>query len=133
MRKEKAVSIRNCRWCLPFVILSTFSPTAVAKVAVTLTPMLHSPQPIGSVVTWNASATDTNPGPVTFQFNVAPPNGTFQTAKNFNVGTLSGGSWKSISFAWALTGADGTYQVQVVAKDFASGESSTESVSFIVT
>jgi len=78
-------------------------------------------------------ATDSNAGPVTFQFNVAPPNGAFATTRNFNVGTPSGSAWKSQGFGWALTGVDGTYQVQAVAKDFTSGESDTEAVSFTVT
>jgi len=116
------------------VVLAVLSAPASASVSiVSLTPALRSPQPIGAIVGWTAKATDTDSGPLTFQFNVAPPNGTLATVKQFNVGTLSSGTWKSIAFAWALTGMDGTYQVQVVAKDFTSGESASKTASFTVT
>lgn len=97
-----------------------------------LKPSLASPQTIGATVAWAAAATDSNPGPLTFQFNVAPPGGAFATVKQFNAGTLSGSTWKALPFAWALTGSDGAYQVQVVATDFISGESASRTVPFTV-
>jgi hypothetical protein len=105
---------------------------ATVKITSLTTPKLKSPQPIGAIVDWLAEATDTNPGPLTFQFNVAPPGGTLATVKNFNAGTLSGSTWKSQAFAWALTGLDGVYRVQVVVKDFRSGESASRTASFVV-
>ncbi len=114
--------------------LAAVSAPASARVHVAaLTPKLASPQPIGAIVDWTAKATDTNPGPLTFQFNVAPPNRALTTVKQFNAGTLSGRAWESPAFAWALTGTDGAYRVQVVAKDFTSGESDSLTVSFQVT
>ena len=100
---------------------------------VSLRPALASPERIGATVDWTAKATDTNPGPLTFQFNVAPPKGAFSTVKQFNLGALSGGTWKSLVFAWALTATNGVYRVQVVATDFTSGESDSKTVSFKVT
>jgi arylsulfate sulfotransferase len=121
----------NCGWWLTMAALVVVSAPANATVhIISLTPALASPQPIGATVDWAAEATDTNPGPLTFQFNVAPPSGTLATVKNFNVGTLSGSTWKSLVFAWAETGTNGAYQVQVVVKDFTSGESDSKTVSF---
>jgi hypothetical protein len=115
-------------------LLAALAAPANATVSIAaLKPTPASPQKIGATVAWTATATDTNSGPLTFQFNVAPPNGTLATVKQFNVGTLSGGAWKSQVFSWALTGVDGAYQVQVVAKDFTSGESASKTVSFTVT
>ena len=53
--------------------------------------------------------------------------------KNFNMGSLSGSTWKSQNFAWALTGSAGTYRVQGVAKDFSSGETVARTIPFNVT
>jgi arylsulfate sulfotransferase len=123
---------RNSRWRLTIAALAVVSAPANAAVhVVSLTPSLASPQPIGAIVDWTAEATDTNPGPLTFQFNVAPPGGTLTTIKNFNVGTHIGSAWKSLVFAWAVTGTDGVYQVQVVVQDFTSGESASKTVEFV--
>ena len=126
---------RKCFWWLTIaaVGMGCAPADATVKLVSLTTPILNSPQPVGAIVDWAAQATDTNPGPIAFQFNVAPPGGALTTVKQFNVGTLSGSKWKSQAFAWALTGMDGTYQVQVVAKDFTSGESASKTVSFVVT
>lgn len=92
---------------------------------------LPSPQTIGATVGWTAIASDTSAGPLTFQFNVAPPGGTLATVKNFNVGALNSGKWKSQLFSWAITGSSGAYEVQVVATDFVTGESAAKTVSFL--
>ncbi len=121
-------------WRLAVAALAAVSAPANAAVhVVSLTPTLASPRPIGATVDWTAEATDTNPGPLTFQFNVAPPGGALATVKQFNAGTPSGSTWNSLTFAWALTGRNGVYQVQVVATDFASGETDSMTVSFKVT
>jgi len=115
-------------------VLAVFCAPASATVHITsLKPSLASPQPIGTMLGWTATATDTSSGPLTFQFSVAPPNGTLAMAWDFNVGTLNGSTWKGPEFPWALTGTDGTYQVQVVAEDFTSGETDSQTVSFTVT
>src|SRR5580658_236309 len=125
---------RNSGWWLPVAALAMFCAPANATVTiVSLKPTLKSPQPIGATVGWTATATDTNTGPLTFQFSVASPGGTLTTTRNFNVGTLSGSTWKSLAYSWALTGIEGKYQVQVVVKDFSSGESATKTAYFVVT
>lgn len=99
---------------------------------VSLTPSHASPQPIGKTITWTATATDSNAGPLTFQFNVTPPGGAPTMVKDFNVGTLSGGTWTAPSFVWVPTGVEGIYKIEVVAKDFVSGKSASKTVGFQV-
>jgi hypothetical protein len=123
----------DIHWPLLAMLAVLGAPASATVRMVSFTPTLASPQPIGATIGWTATATDTNTGPLTFQFNVAQPAGALATVKNFNIGALSGGVWQSQSFAWALTGMDGAYQVQVVAKDFTSGESAAQTVSFSVT
>jgi len=126
--------ITSLRIWHPVVVMAVLCAPAGATVKITsLRPTLASPQAIGATVGWTAMATDTNAGPLTFQFNVGPPAGILATVKNFNAGTQSGGVWKSQAFAWALTGIDGTYQVQAIAKDFKSGESASQTATFVVT
>jgi len=134
-RRNDLLKNRSSAGWLSIAALAALCGPAHATVTITsLAPTLKSPQAIGVTVGWTAMATDTNAGPLTFQFNVAaPPSGTLATVKNFNVGTLSAGKWKSLPFSWALTGINGAYQVQVVATDFTSGESATKTVSFVVT
>ena len=91
-----------------------------------------SPQPIGTSVTYTVTATDTNPGPLTFQFNMAAPGQPLALVKDFNVGTFSSGAWTSQPFVWTPTGVEGVYQIQVVIKDFASGETASQTVQFQV-
>jgi len=125
---------------------------APADATVQITSILPSavpPQPIGKTITWSVTATDSNPGPLTFQFTVTPPGGPPAVVIDFNTGKLSSGTWSAQPFVWApnacvgaaensgvvaLTcqGIEGRYQIQVVAKDFTSGESATKMVSFLV-
>jgi arylsulfate sulfotransferase len=105
-----------------------------ATVSVTsLKPSMKSPRPIGGAIIWSATATDTNAGPLVFQFNVAPPGGPLATVIDFNLGVLSGATWQPVRYNLPLTGTSGVYQVQVVAKDFTSGESDSLTVPFTVT
>jgi len=98
-----------------------------------MTPSLSSPQPIGAPIVWTVTATDSNPGPLTFQFNVAVPGGSLTLARDFNVGTLSSGIWTSLPFAWSPTQIEGSYQIQVVVKDFTSGQTVPHTARFQVT
>jgi len=115
--------VLTCAWCAP----------AYATVAlVSFTPSAPSPELIGTTITWTATAADSNAGPLTFQFNVAPPGGKLALVKDFNVGTLSGTTWTSQPFLWMPTGKEGTYQLQVVIKDFTSGETASLTIQFVV-
>ena len=107
---------------------------AFAAVQITaLTPSLKSPQLLGTPVTWTVTATDSNPGPLTFQFNVAIPAQSFSMVKDFNVGTSASGVWTSQPFVWAPTGVEGVYKIEVVIKDFQSGETTSKTALFQVT
>src|SRR3984885_2839312 len=110
-------------------------PASAAVAIVSLKPSSKSPQLLGTSITWTAIATDTSTGPLTFQFNVAPPGGSFTNglAKDFNVGTQSGDTYTSQPFVWGPTKVEGAYQIQVVVKDFASGQSASQTVPFHVT
>jgi len=120
------------RWTL--ALLLTSCAPAFARVALaSFAPSDQSPQPIGKAITWTATAIDSKAGPLTFQFNLLSPNTTqFALVKDFNVGTLNGRTWTSQPFVWVPTGIEGAYQIQVVVKDFTSGETTSKTVPFTV-
>ena len=95
-----------------------------------MTPSVASPQPLGTTVTWTVKATDSTANNLTFQFNVAPPNGTYALLSDFNVGTQSEGTWTAQPLVWTTIAGEGIYSVQVVAKDFSSGQTATKTASF---
>ena len=95
-----------------------------------MTPSVASPQPLGTTVTWTVKATDSTANNLTFQFNVAPPNGTYALLSDFNVGTQSEGTWTAQHLVWTTIAGEGIYSVQVVAKDFSSGQTATKTASF---
>jgi arylsulfate sulfotransferase len=104
--------------------------------AVTITsvvPSLPSPQPLGTPITFNVTATDSSSGPLTFKFSTEFNGRGFSVVRNFNVGTLSTGIWSAEPFSWAQIASEGHYTIQVVAKDFTTGETATQSVPFTLT
>jgi hypothetical protein len=123
---------KNVLWCLTGLVPALCVPAhaTVQISSVRATP--RAPQLIGTSIAWTVTATDSNPGPLAFQFNVATPNGQLILAKDFNLGTLSSGTWTSPTFTWVPTGIEGTYKVQVVVKDFTSGESASKTGSYQV-
>ena len=109
------------------------APAFATVAVVSFTPSHPSPEPIGKTISWSAVATDSSAGPLTFQFNVLPPNATqFVLVKDFNVGTLSGGIWTSQPFVWVPTGIEGNYQIQVVIKDFTTVDTTSKTAAFTV-
>jgi arylsulfate sulfotransferase len=120
------------RWYFTFLLISVAAMHAPLHAAITLNSMAPSsaaPQPLGTPVVWTVTATDSSTGPLTFQLNVTSPNGVVSMVYDFNVGTYSAGVWTS-EFTWASIAGEGIYQVQVVAKDFNTGETQTQSVSY---
>lgn len=119
-------------FCILASICALGTPAYATVAIVSFLPSALSPEPIGTTITWTASGTDSNAGPLTFQFNLTPPGGKLMLVKDFNVGTLSGTTWTSQPFVWMPTGIEGNYQLQVVIKDFTSGETASLTVPFIV-
>jgi arylsulfate sulfotransferase len=111
----------------------SLAPASATVSVLTLKPSLASPQAIGKSINWTATATDTNPGPLTFEFSVAPPgSATYTVWRQFNIGTLTGTTWSPAGWGWTPTGPEGTYHIRVTAKDFKSGESATKTATFHV-
>jgi arylsulfate sulfotransferase len=121
----------NRTFWLSLAFLTVLGSPAYGTVTIlSFQPSIKPPRVIGTSIIWTATATDTGSGPLAFQFNVAPPGGTLAMARDFNTGTVNAGTWTSLPFVWAPTGTEGIYQVQVVIKDFRSGETASKTVPF---
>jgi len=120
-------------WLVPLALLPWLAVPAQAAIKIRfLKPSQAAPQTIGTSIAWSARANDSAAGPLTFQFSVGPPHGPVAMVKDFNVGKPASGDWVSLPFVWTPTGIEGTYRIQVVAKDFATGESSSRTLNYKV-
>jgi hypothetical protein len=125
---------RNSLCCAAGLLAALGTAPLQATIAIlSLTPSVSSPQPLGTPVTWTATATDSQPNDLTFRFNVASGTQPFVLVRDFNIGTLSDAAWTLQPFIWTTIAGEGAYQVEVVAKDFVSGETATRTASFNLT
>src|ERR1700691_4107058 len=107
------------------MLFAPWMPVRASVAIQSVNPSAPSPQAIGRTITWTVTATDSNTGPLTFQFNVTGPDGNKDMVKDFNIGTLIFGAWIAQPFVWTPTKVEGAYQINVVAKDFTSGETAS--------
>src|ERR1044071_7418952 len=77
---------------------------AQANVLVQLSPSFSPPQPVGTTITWTASASDTNSGTLEYQFSVQSPGGGFAVVRDFST---------SDSFEWTPSEHEGDYNIRV--------------------
>jgi len=89
--------------------------------SVSLTPSVSSPAPLGTVVTWSATALGADPGTVTYAFRVRPANGAFRPVMDF-------GPKQSLN--WTTIQKEGSYEMEVSAKNGDTGEVATTSTLF---
>jgi arylsulfate sulfotransferase len=131
-------------------LLAALSTPASATVQIlSMAPSPAAPQVIGKVITWSATASDTHAGPLTFRYYVTAPGGNPLMVKDFLPGILRSGTWTAQPFTWMPTACtsimsagtdaftcepiEGTYSVEIVAKDAVTSETATKTVKFQVT
>ena len=116
----------SARRCLLFaLVLAVSMVTAVSSSAtpvVTLSGSLPSPQPVGTPVTWTATATDTDSGTIMYAFNVGPQGGKLALVRDF-------GETNSFRSYPALQ--EGTFTVQVTARNNSTGKTGTASQTIV--
>jgi arylsulfate sulfotransferase len=106
---------------------------ACATVQITsITPSVKSPQLLGTAITWTVTAVNSQSDLLAFQFNVAVPKLPLSLARDFNIGTYSSGVWTARPFVWVPSGVEGLYRIEVIAKDFTSGESASQTVLYSI-
>lgn len=113
------------RYLLFALVLAVSMVTAVSSSAtpvVTLSGSLPSPQPVGIVVTWTATATDTDGGTIMYAFNVGPEGGKLALVRDFG---------ETNSFRSYPAMQEGTFTVQVTARNNSTGKTGTASQTIV--
>src|SRR5579871_7059534 len=87
--------------------LAAAAPLGATVAIQSVTPSLPLPQPLGTPITWTVTAVNSNPNPLTFQFNVASGGQPFQIVRDFNVGSKSAGIWTAQPFTFATIAGEG--------------------------
>jgi len=96
---------------------------AFAAIQVQLTPSVLSPQPVGTIVTWTAAATDPNPGLLNYRYIV-----TYD-----NVPGIVRDYSQANTFNWTASAWEGGYVVQVTVRNNSTRETARVSVPFTLT
>jgi len=107
------------------LVLAVSMVTAVSSSAtpvVTLSGSLPSPQPVGTPVTWTATATDTDSGTIMYAFSVGPQGGKLALVRDFGE-TANFRSYPALQ--------EGTFIVQVTARNNSTGKTGTASQTIV--
>src|ERR1039457_718962 len=108
-----------------FPMIASLSPCLHATIApVTLNASPASPQLLGTAIQLTASASDSDPGPLTYKWEVqAPGSSSFSLMRDFDLDT---------TFAWTPNHVEGTYRLRLTARDYLAGTSAQQVVAFRV-
>ena len=107
---------------LGVAITLALTATSFATPVVSLAPSLASPQPVGTVITWTATASDTDQGTLMYSFYVGGQ--TLALVRDY--GYLN-------SFPWNPPLQEGNYQVQVIVRNNTTGKTGTAMQPMVVT
>jgi len=107
---------------LGVAITLALTATSFATPVVSLAPSLNSPQPVGTVITWTATASDTDQGTLMYSFYVGGQ--TLALVRDY--GYLN-------SFPWNPPLQEGNYQVQVIVRNNTTGKTGTAMQPMVVT
>jgi len=124
------MQISRATYFFGLLVLAVIPASATVTIT-SLTSSPASPQNLGTTLTFNATATSTNAGILAFQFNVAFPTGApFVMMKDYLPGTFKKPTWTAHPFVWTPTGIEGTHAIEVVAKNFTTGEITSQTIMF---
>ena len=109
---------------LLFAVSVSFSRLCAAVTVTQLTASVSFPAPVGTPVTWTAVVSDSNSGPLAYQFSVQWGAQPWSIVRDFS---------PLASFPYTVSQAEGNYQLRVIAKDFSSGEYGVLTMPFQIT
>jgi arylsulfate sulfotransferase len=118
-------TIRGLSRTVSLIGFTFFSTIALhATISVTLSPSPAGPQPVGTIITWTATVSDTATGAHEYQFSEGPSNGPLAIVWDYGQSNI---------FRWAFSQTEGTYQVKVVVRNTSNQTSASATDSFVVT
>lgn len=95
-----------------------------AALSVTLTPSVNSPAPLGTVVHWSTSVSDSASGTLWYRFRGGPATSNPRMIVDYGLNS---------SLDWTEMREEGTYAVEVSVQDKTTGETATAVASFQMT
>ena len=114
---------RHMSKCLRYwIAASLLHVAAFAAIQLQLTPSVPSPQPVGTTVTWTATATDSNHGLLNYRYIVAYDN-VPGTVKDYS---------QANTFNWTPSVWEGNYVIQVKVRNNSTQETAQVSMPFTV-
>lgn len=114
------------RFVLPAVlfIIAATSYQAAAAITVDLAALPASPQPVGTTISLTATATDSDPGTISFRFSAGPSPNLLIMMRDYST---------TNTFQVAPAKYDGTFQIQVTARNNATQATAQATISFQLT
>jgi arylsulfate sulfotransferase len=132
----KTISGHSRTLCLIGLAL-LFTSSAFATISITVTPSPAGPQPVGTVITWTSTVTDTAPGAHQYRFWVGPAAGPLAIVWDYsqsNKFTWAAGETSAVGPAGvAFSMTEGTYQVKAVVQNTTNNTNANVIVNFVVT
>jgi arylsulfate sulfotransferase len=124
----------KCNWCAQvktvsglaaWLVFSGLSPLCATITNVHLSVSPSSPQVLGTVISMVAAAKDTDPGPVSYKWEVLQPGSSgFSVLRDFDL---------EPKLTWTPSFTEGTYQLRLTARDYRAGTSAQTMIHFQVT
>src|SRR5262245_36035128 len=93
-----------------------------AAITVTLSSSVPSPQPVGTSITFTASATDTNPGTLDYRYYVTRA-GSSQIVQDLDLAN---------TFTWVPATREGNFDITVVARNRTTQQTASRTASFVI-
>ncbi|HEX6880212.1 MAG TPA: aryl-sulfate sulfotransferase [Terriglobales bacterium] len=123
---------RSAKTFLPCVavlaaLVSWTTPRLDAAITIQLTPSPAQPQPVGTTITWTASATDTSAGTLDYRFSIRQPGGSFLIVRDFD------SSPQAKIHDWTPGENEGSYDVQVTVRNRTTNVSAARTAMYLVT
>jgi arylsulfate sulfotransferase len=115
----------RCAVAILPIVASLLTPLHAAITQVNLITSPSAPQLLGTTIQLKASAADSDPGPLSYKWEVQPPGASsFSLMRDFDL---------QDNFSWTPNYVEGVYQLRLTARDYLAGTSSQQVVTFRVT
>ena len=121
---KHSISVWNCIMSvLVLAVILVAPPTSGATPTVQLSPSVSSPQPVGTLITWTATASDSDAGTLMYSFQVGVT-GQMSLVRDYGYNN----TFPSYPFL-----QEGTYEVEVTVRNNSTNKTATTSQNFTAT
>ncbi len=95
-----------------------------AGMSISLTPSLDSPAPVGTLVRWDATAANADPGTLWYRFRSRAAGGEYKMIRDYGPNS---------SLDWTASEHEGLYEIELSVRNLATGETSATSAVYQLT